>query len=59
MKAFAFLLQAAAGGDPAQVADPMAGVARTGKEPTIGVDFRTSQPGWAMALGLSLCPTDL
>jgi type IV pilus assembly protein PilM len=44
---------------PAQVADPMAGVARTGKEPTIGVDFRSSQPGWAMALGLSLCPTDL
>ncbi len=44
---------------PAQVADPMAGVARTGKEPTIGVDFRMTQPGWAMALGLSLCPTDL
>lgn len=44
---------------PAQIADPMAGIARNGKEPTLGVDFRTSQPGWAMTLGLCLCPTDL
>jgi type IV pilus assembly protein PilM len=44
---------------PAQVADPMAGVARTGQEPTVGIDFRQSQPGWAMTLGLCLSPTDL
>jgi Tfp pilus assembly PilM family ATPase len=44
---------------PAQVADPMAGVARTGSEPTAGVDFTKAQPGWAMTLGLCQCPTDL
>jgi len=44
---------------PAQVADPMAGVGRTGKEATPGVDFRQPQPGWAMVLGLSMSPTDL
>jgi type IV pilus assembly protein PilM len=44
---------------PAQVADPMAGVARTGKEATPGVDFRQPQPGWAMVLGLCMSPTDL
>lgn len=44
---------------PAQVADPMASVSRTGKETTSGVDFRLPQPGWAMALGLCLSPTDL
>lgn len=44
---------------PAQVADPMAGIARTGDEPTPGVDFRQPQPGWAMTLGLCLSPTDL
>lgn len=44
---------------PAQVADPMAGVARTGQEQTPGVDFKQTQPGWAMTLGLCLCPTDL
>lgn len=44
---------------PAQVADPMAGVARTGQEPTVGVDFSKPQPGWASALGLCLSPTDL
>lgn len=44
---------------PAQVADPMAGVARTGAETCVGVDFKLMQPGWAMALGLCLCPTDL
>lgn len=44
---------------PAQVADPMAGIARTGKETTRGVDFTQAQPGWAMVLGLCLCPTDL
>jgi Tfp pilus assembly PilM family ATPase len=44
---------------PAQVADPMASLARSGRESTPGVDFRQSQPGWAMTLGLCLSPTDL
>ena len=44
---------------PAQVADPLARMARTGKEPCAGVDFSQPQPGWTVALGLSLCPTDL
>lgn len=44
---------------PAQVADPMARVTKTGKEPAQGVDFRAPQPGWAVALGLCLSPTDL
>jgi Tfp pilus assembly PilM family ATPase len=44
---------------PAQVADPLARMARTGKEPCAGVDFSQPQPGWAVAFGLSLCPTDL
>jgi type IV pilus assembly protein PilM len=44
---------------PAQVADPMASVGRTGKETTPGVDFRLPQPGWAMSMGLCLSPTDL
>jgi Tfp pilus assembly PilM family ATPase len=44
---------------PAQVADPMASVSRTGKESTPGVDFHQPQPGWALALGLSISPTDL
>lgn len=43
----------------AQIADPMAGVARNGSEPSVGVDFKLMQPGWALPLGLSLCPTDL
>jgi Tfp pilus assembly PilM family ATPase len=44
---------------PAQVADPMACVSRTGREPMYGVDFKSPQPGWAVALGLCLAPTDL
>lgn len=44
---------------PAQVADPLARVARTGKEDVIGVDLSHPQPGWALAVGMSLCPTDL
>ncbi|TVS05983.1 MAG: hypothetical protein EA423_06145 [Phycisphaerales bacterium] len=43
----------------AQIADPMAGVARTGREPSTGVDFSQAQPGWAQALGACLSPTDL
>jgi type IV pilus assembly protein PilM len=44
---------------PAQVADPMAGVTRTGREPCFNVDFAQPQPGWAATLGLCLSPTDL
>jgi len=44
---------------PAQVADPAARMARTGKEPCKGVDFGSPQPGWTIAFGLSMCPTDL
>ncbi len=44
---------------PAQAADPMARVARSGKEPASGIDLKQPQPGWAVALGLCLSPTDL
>ncbi len=44
---------------PAQVADPMARVSRTGKEPMTGVDLREPQPAWSVPLGLCLCKTDL
>lgn len=44
---------------PAQAADPMARVARSGKEPAFGIDLKLPQPGWAVALGLCLSPTDL
>lgn len=44
---------------PAQAADPMARVARSGKEPAFGIDLKQPQPGWAVALGLCLSPTDL
>ena len=33
-------------------------MARTGKEPCLGVDFATPQPGWTIPFGLSLCQTD-
>lgn len=33
--------------DPRQVADPLARVARTGKEPMTGVDLREAQPAWS------------
>lgn len=44
---------------PAQIADPMACVHKSGKEPTPGVDFNTAQPGWAVAFGLSYAPHNL
>ena len=44
---------------PAQIADPLARVAREGKEPAVGVDLSQPQPGWAVALGLCLGKTDL
>ncbi len=44
---------------PAQTADPLAWIGRTGTEPAKGVDMKQPQPGWAVALGLCLSPTDL
>lgn len=44
---------------PAQIADPLARIARTGKEPALGIDLAQPQPGWAVPLGLCLGPTDL
>jgi type IV pilus assembly protein PilM len=44
---------------PAQLADPLARVGRSGNEPVVGVDLKQPQPGWAVALGLALSPTDL
>jgi len=44
---------------PAQMADPLARLSRTGKEPALGVDLREPQPGWAVAMGLCMSPTDL
>lgn len=44
---------------PAQIADPLARVAQTGKEPATGVNLREAQPGWTVPLGLCLSPTDL
>lgn len=43
----------------AQTADPLARLARTGSEPAHGVDLTEPQPGWTVALGLCLSPTDL
>jgi hypothetical protein len=37
----------------------MARIARTGRETTPGVDFKTVQPGWALLVGLCMSPTDL
>lgn len=44
---------------PAQLSDPLARVARSGDETTIGIDFKQPQPSWAVALGLAISPTDL
>ena len=44
---------------PAQIADPLARVSRTGSEPCIGVDLTRAQPGWSIPIGLALSPTDL
>ena len=44
---------------PAQLADPLARLARQGNEPLTGIDLREPQPGWAVALGLCVSPTDL
>jgi Tfp pilus assembly PilM family ATPase len=44
---------------PAQVADPLARLSRTGNEPAKDVDLGVTQPGWAVAVGLCLSPADL
>lgn len=44
---------------PARAIDPLARIARTGREPSIGVDFSETQPGWALPLGLCVSRTDL
>lgn len=44
---------------PAHIADPMARIARSGKEPVEGVDLSVPQPGWAVTLGACLSPMDL
>ena len=44
---------------PAKIVNPLASVTRTGAEPTGGVDTGESLPGWSVAFGLCLCPTDL
>ncbi|MEM9065451.1 MAG: pilus assembly protein PilM [Planctomycetota bacterium] len=44
---------------PAQIADPLARVARSGSEPTTGVDLTQAQPGWAVPLGLCLSKPEL
>ncbi|MFG0305708.1 MAG: pilus assembly protein PilM [Phycisphaerales bacterium JB040] len=44
---------------PAQVADPLARVGRSGREPVSGLTLSAPQPGWAVAMGLALSPTDL
>jgi Tfp pilus assembly PilM family ATPase len=46
-------------GLPAQVADPMSRIERTGAEPVVGVDLAGPQPGWALPIGLCLSPADL
>ncbi|MFZ4575532.1 MAG: pilus assembly protein PilM, partial [Phycisphaerales bacterium] len=43
----------------AQAADPLSWVAKTGAEPSHGIDPKQPQPGWAVAMGLALSPTDL
>ena len=43
----------------AQVLDPLACLARSGRVPTSGVELQTPQPGWASVVGGALCPTDL
>ena len=46
-------------GLPAQIADPMSRIRRTGSEPVVGVDLTGAQPGWALPIGLCLSPADL
>lgn len=43
---------------PTQIADPISLLRRTGQEPARGVDLSEPQPGWAVPLGLGLCPLE-
>tara|TARA_E500000318_G_scaffold12972_3_gene11960 strand:- start:21862 stop:23082 length:1221 start_codon:yes stop_codon:yes gene_type:complete len=43
----------------AQMFDPLACLARSGKIPVSGVDLREPQPGWAAIVGGALSPMDL
>ena len=43
----------------AQVLDPLACLARSGRVPTSGVDLMSPQPGWASVVGGALSPMDL
>lgn len=40
----------------AQVIDPLARLARTGKEPVVDVDLSKAHPEWTVAVGLCSCP---
>lgn len=42
-----------------QTGDPLGAIQKNGKEPSKGVEINAPLPGWAAALGLSVCPTDL
>jgi len=42
-----------------QTGDPLSAIQKNGKEPSKGVEINAPLPGWAAALGLSMCPTDL
>ena len=42
-----------------QTGDPLGAVQKSGKEPSKGVEINSPLPGWAAAMGLSVCPTDL
>lgn len=43
----------------AQIADPLASVARNAANTAVGLDLNQPQPGWAVPMGLCLLPTDL
>ena len=43
----------------AQLGDPLARLAREDSLATPGLDLDAPQPGWAVACGLSIAPTDL
>lgn len=42
-----------------QTGDPLGAIQKSGKEPSKGVEINAPLPGWAAAMGLSVCPTDL
>lgn len=44
---------------PTQLGDALALIARTGNESSMGLDLTKPQPGWSVALGVCLSPTDL